>query len=437
MKMSTRLVSCLFALALSALAVPLHAETSTSAPSLSVTFYKKIGEAYDWLKQKKLENARDILQKLSEQTQNTPYENGMVWNLLGNLHFQNGTYKASAQAYEKALQFDIPSQLAQDSRRMAGQAYLADGQYAKAAAHFDRWLAQGNDTTGDIHLQLAQCYYQTKDFKRAVKHLNTAIGLYETAGRQPKEEWLALLQASQAQVNDAQERIVTLKRLLHWYPKTEYWMALASAYGQVEKMDEYLATLSLAQQKDLLRTESQYLSLASLFYQQDVPLRAAQILETGLRRNIIASNAKNLRFLAACYSSAQEYEKALAPLQQAASQTTNGETDAQLGNAHFQLARWQDAAAAFETAIRKGDFKQLTATWLLLGQSYLNLHQYDLALAAFRQASLDEAHARQAAQWLQYTEYEKNRHEELGLIKAATSATTGSSGSSSREDSDS
>lgn len=434
----TRILSpLLLVLGLALHAPALHAEAEKSAPSLSVSFYKKLSEAHDWLQKKHSENSRAILQKLSEQADNSPYENGMVWSMLGYLHYQNGDYKPSAQAYEKALQFDIPPQLAQDTRRILGQVYLADSEYTKAAVHLDRWLEQGQDTTGEINIQLARCYYQTRNYPRAAKHLNAGIGLVEASGGRPKEEWLALLQSTQAQIKDARERIVTIKRLLTWYPKAEYWLALANAYGQQNQMPDYLATLSLAQQKGLLTTEPQYVSLASVFYEQDVPLRAAHILETGLRKNIIAANAKNLRFLASCYSQAQEHEKALGPLRQAAAQTKNGETDAQLGHAHFQLAQWKEAATAFEAAIDKGDFKQVTTSWLLLGQSYLNLHQFELARAAFRQASLDETYAKQAAQWLQYADYEKNRYEQLGLLKSAAPANAESHRSSPREDSES
>lgn len=404
------------------LATPLCAATE-AAPSVSVSFYKKLGEAHDWLQKKHQENARAILQKLTEQANNSAYENGLVWKMLGYLHYQNGDYKQSAQAFEKALQFDIPAVLAQDVRKLLGQVYLADGQYEKAAQHLNRWLTQATAeqqaSAWDVRLALAQCYYQLKQYQKVVTHLSAVIRQYESEGRQPKEEWLSLLQASLAQTDAVQERIETIKRLLTWYPKAEYWMALAGAYGQMDKMQDYLATLSVARRKDLLRSESQYVSLASVFYSHDVPMSAAAVMEEGLRRNIISANAKNLRFLAACYTQAQEFEKALVPLQQAAGKSEGGEIDAMLGNAYFQLARWPDAANALEAAIQKGELMQLATVWLLLGQAYLNQQQYERAVYAFRQASQDESRARQAKQWMQYAEYEKDRHAQLGLIKSA------------------
>jgi tetratricopeptide (TPR) repeat protein len=394
-----------------------HAQTSP-APSLSAGFYKKLAEAHDWLQRKHNDKSRAILQVLAEQASNSPYENGMVWNMLGYLHYQNGDLKQSADAYEKSLGFDIPAALAQDTRKILGQVYLGDGHYQQAARHFSVWLNQASTDTEAVHGWIAQCYYQMGQFRKAAQHLNTAIGLYQQAQRQPKEEWLALLQASLAQLDEAKDRIATLKRLLAWYPKAEYWLALANAYGQADNLPDYLATLAVAQRKDLLRTESQYLSLASLFHSREVPLQAAHMIEQGLRRNIVTANAKNLRFLASCYTLAQEFDKALAPLQQAASLSPDGETDALLGNAYFQLGRWQEAADALATAITKGELKQLNTVWLLLGQTWLNLHRFDQALHAFNQASLDETRGHRAEQWIKYAEYEQQRYQELGLIKS-------------------
>ncbi|HVL01039.1 MAG TPA: tetratricopeptide repeat protein [Dongiaceae bacterium] len=409
------------------LTTPAFAAEPTSpekkAPSLSVSFYKKLSEAYESIDKKKSDNARAILQKLAEQTSNSPYENGLVWKTIGYLHYQNGDYKQSEQAFEKALQFDIPTVLAQETRRLLGQVYLSDSQPEKATAHLSRWLTLATPEqlakAEDVRLSLAQSYYQLKQYNKAVAQLSTVIQQYEQEGRQPKESWLTLLQASLAQVDEVQERIDVLRRLLKWYPKAEYWLALASAYGQMDKMDDYMAALSVARRKGLLTNESQYLSLAGALYGKDVPLNAASVLEEGLRRNIITANAKNLRFLSACYSQAREYEKALTPLQQAAAKTEDGEIDALLGNTYFQLTRWQDAAAALETAIQKGQLKQLSTVWLLLGQSYLNQQQYERALYAFNQAGRDESRIKQAQQWIQYAEFEKSRQEERALLKSA------------------
>lgn len=399
------------------LAVTVAQGSTEPAPSLSASFLKKLGEAQTALQQKHQENSRAVLQALTEQVGNSPYENGIAWSMLGFLHYQNGDLKQSEQAYEKALQFDIPQPLAQDIRKTLGQVYASDNNCQRAVALFDQWLRYAQSDTEDVLVWSAQCRYQLSQFKQAAQQLQVAINSYQNSGRRPKESWLSLLQASLAQMDEARDRLDTIKMLLRWYPKAEYWLALASSFGQLDDMDDYLATLAVAERKSLLHTETQYLSLASVYYSQNVPYRAAYIIEEGLRQNIIRPTEKNLRFLASCYSVAQEFEKAIRPLQQAASKADTGESDALLGNALFQLARWREAADAFETALNKGGIQQRDTLWLLLGQTYLNLHQFDRARYAFQQVLPSESRAQQAEQWIKYTEYERKRYQELGLIK--------------------
>lgn len=407
----------LLCLLLTALA---HAQTEPP-PSLSAVFLKKLTEAQTALEQKHRENSYSILQALTDQVGNTPYENGLAWSMLGYLHYQNADLKQSAQAYEKALQFDIPLSLAQDNRKILGQVYLSDGNCTRAVAVFEQWLTHAQSGTEDVRVWTAQCHYQLGRFQNAVQQLNAAIASAQTRQQRPKEAWLSLLQASLAQLDEARDRIDTLKMLLRWYPKTDYWLALASAFGQLDQMDNYLATLAVAERRELLSSETQYLSLANVYYSEKVPYRAAQILEEGLRKNLIRPSEKNLRFLASCYTVAQEFDKAIAPLQKAAAQAKDGESDALLGNALFQLARWKEAAEALETALNKGGGKQRDTLWLMLGQTYLNLHQFDRAIYAFQQVLPVESRSRQAQQWINYAEHERKRYTELGLIKESDS----------------
>ncbi len=390
-------------------------------PSLSAYFLKKITEAQAALNNKQLENSHAILQGLIEQGRNSPYENGLAWHMLGYFHYQNGDLKRSAQAYEKALSFDIPPTLAQDTRKVLGQVYASDGNCSRAVTLFEQWLAQATTNTEDVHLWTAQCNYQLGQFKPAVTHINQAISTMLARNERPKESWLALLQASLAQLDEARSRIDTLKMLLRWYPNAEYWLALASAFGQLDQMNDYLATLAVAERKQLLNNETQYLTLASVYYTQQIPYQAAQILEEGLRKKLVRDNEKNLRFLASCYTIAQEFEKAIEPLQRAAAHANDGETDALLGNALFQLARWEAAANAMEVALNKGGLKQRDTLWLMLGQTYLNLHQFDRAIYAFQQVLPNESRSHQAEQWIKYADHERKRYEELGLLKESAS----------------
>lgn len=386
-----------------------------NTPSLTALVYKKLIESQKAIDDKHLDTSMAILQGIADNVQNSPYDNAMIWHMLGYVHFESGNLKQSAEAFEKVFEFDIPASLKQSNHKILGQVYMSLNQYQKALPNLRYVLDSSDNDTADVYAMIAHCHYELKQFKSAATNLNNAIAYYRRIGKKPKEPWLNLLQASLAQMDDVEHRIDTIKLLLSWYPKREYWLALASAYAPLEKMDNYLAILSLARRKALLTSEAQYVSLASVYFAQGAPLKTAQVLEEGFYKGLVKSNVRTLRFLASAYSMAREYEKALTPLRQAAKQSKDGELNIMLGNALYQLARWQEASVAFEQGLEKGELKQTTIAWMLLGQSYLNLKQYERAIYAFEQAALDEDKSEQAQQWLKYVRYEQNRQEHLIL----------------------
>lgn len=386
-----------------------------STPTLTALVYKKLVESQQALRDKKLDSSMAILQGIANNVENTPYDNAMIWHMLGYIHYEQGDLKSAAEAFERVFEFDVPQSLSQSNHKILAQTYMAMDRYKEALPHLRNWLEHADRDQEEVHVLIAHCLYEIKQFKSAVSHLQTAIDSYRAMGKAPLEPWLNLLQASLAQMDDVKHRIDTIKLLLAWYPKPEYWLALASSYAQLEKMDNYLAILALAQRKELLTSESQYVSLASVYFAQGAPQKATEMLEEGMHKQLVQRNVRNLRFLASAYSMAREFQAALIPLRQAAALSEDGELDIMLGNALYQLGRWQEASAALAKGLEKGEVKHTTTAWLLLGQSLLNLKQYDDAIAAFEQAALDEQRADQAQQWLKYVRYEKERQEKLKL----------------------
>lgn len=382
-------------------------------PALTAVVYKKIVAAQKQLQQNNSNAARAQLESVQDRGGNTAYDNAMIHHLLGYSWYTEGKLKPAAQAFERVYDYDIPLSLMQNNRRVLGQTYLNLHRYRDAITQLERWIDSAQQDQEPVQVLVAQAHYELKQYQSAAKQIQSAISSYQAKGKRPEESWLNLLQASLAANDDIKSRIATIKKLLVWYPKTEYWLALAGAYAQLEKMDNYLAILALAERKELLTTESQYVSLASVYFSEGAPQKAAAILEEGMAKKLVKRNIRNLRFLSSAYTIAREYERALVPLQQAAAQSKDGELDVMLGNALFQLARWDDASSAFSNGLKKGGLRQETTAWLLLGQSQLNLKQYQSAIEAFEQAALDEQHSKQAQQWLKYARYEQERQAKL------------------------
>ena len=79
--------------------------------------------------------------------------------------------------------------------------------------------------------------------------------------------------------------------------------------------------------------------MAQLLLGADIPVKAALIMEKGLDGGVIESNMNNWRVLAQAWQLAQEDEKAIPAMIQAASLSEDGELDLRLAQSYQNLAQ--------------------------------------------------------------------------------------------------
>ena len=146
-----------------------------------------------------------------------------------------------------------------------------------------------------------------------------------------------------------------------------------------------------------------------------MPIKAAQILQTGLDNGSIEKTEKNYELLAQAYMHAREWSKSIAPLTIAAEKSDKGKFYAQLAQSHLQDEEWAKAEAAMEKALQKGGLEDEANSWLLLGIARARIEKYDAAIKAFRKAGDDDDIAKDAFRWIRSIEQrlaEKRREAE-------------------------
>jgi len=159
--------------------------------------------------------------------------------------------------------------------------------------------------------------------------------------------------------------------------------------------------------------EDLLVTMAQLFLQAEVPYKAAVILDKGLKDGVIEANERNWRLLSQAWTLAQEDEKAIPALIQAARLSDDGELDVRLAQAYFNLDDLEAAVNAARAGLDKGGLKRTDTANLLLGMALYNLERYADAKRAFRAAQRDQRSSRTAAQWIQHVSNEEARQEEL------------------------
>jgi tetratricopeptide (TPR) repeat protein len=295
---------------------------------------------------------------------------------------------------------------------LLGQAYFQQGDYKKAMSSMKKAISmseeEGYKPKENWYVIVAAC----------IGELKKEIG-----------EKNALLQQL-----DIYEILVNL------YPKKLYFIQLGGVYGQLGREKDYMITLKAAHAKDFLDKESEYLALAQLLLLNQNPYWAAQVLVSGQKKittftetvvdktsgeetkikktgPVVRSNEKNLKLLADSWRMAQEIDKAIPVLEKAASLSKDGKSYVLLGNLYLGEDKVKKAVDAIKKGLKKGKIDKLSQVHLTLGQAYFELQKFEDAKKEFRIAARDKDKKVKttANNWIKYTENEEIRVKNLAL----------------------
>ena len=295
---------------------------------------------------------------------------------------------------------------------LLGQAYFQQGNFRKAMSAMKTAISmseeEGYKPKENWYVLLAACINELKKEIGTKKALLQQLDIYEI--------------------------------LVNLYPKKLYFIQLGGTYGQLGREKDYMITLKAAHAKDFLDKESEYLALAQLLLLNQNPYWAAKVLESGQKKivtytetvkdkttgketkiektgPVVRDNEKNLKLLADSWRMAQEIDKAIPVLEKAAKLSKDGKSFVLLGNLYLAEDRLDKAVDSIKKGLKKGKIDKISQVHLTLGQAYFELQKFDDAKKEFRTAARDKDKKVKttANNWIKYTENEEIRVKNLAL----------------------
>ena len=396
-----------------------------------------------------METVVEILTELrSDQENLKSYDRSVMWNSWGYVYFVEGKYDQAMRAYDNVInEPEVTLPIRNAALFTLAQLNLVKENYAKGISLILQWMDEVETVTAQAWSLLGQAYFQQGNFKKAMSSMKTAISMSEEEGYKPKENWYVIVAACIGELKkDIGEKNALLQQLdiyeilVNLYPKKLYFIQLGGTYGQLGRERDYMITLKAAHSKDLLDKESEYLALAQLLLLNKNPFWAAQVLVSGQKKittyqetvkdkatgketkvdktgPVVKSNEKNLKLLADSWRMAQEIEKAIPILEQAAALSKDGKSYVLLGNLYLSEDKLNEAVDAIKKGLKKGKIDKLSQVHLTLGQAYFELQKFDSAKKEFRIAARDKDKQIKttANNWIKYTENEEIRVKNLAL----------------------
>lgn len=365
--------------------------------------FEKIEQAQNLLGEDKHQEAVAVLQGLIDSSKYKPYEKAVALQTMGFVYADKGDYARTMQLFERAIATgDLPPRIVNDLTYNLAQLNLAEGKNQKALDLLNRWFATvEGEPAADAYGLLAQIHMIMENYPKAEVAIRKALSKSE----EPKKTWIRIL--ASILLNDErfkEAKPVLEDAVLRWPAEKAFWQQLSAVYYEVNQEEMAFVAQQAMYVQGMLTTSKELTRMAQLFMYYDVPIKAAVILEEGLKNGKIEKTEKNYELLANAFMHSREWEKSIAPLKIAAEKSEKGKLYLQLGQSYLQDEKWSDAEKALSEALKKGDLDDEGQTWLLLGITRTKLEKWEPAIKAFRKAGDDDNVAKDAFRWIRSVE---------------------------------
>ena len=400
-------------------AQPVLAQQTERVPALREKVYSQLARAQSVADEQNNAAGIAVLREIESRADSmNSYERAMLWNFFGFMHYDNGDTTKAIEYFGKVVnETPIPASLKKSTLFSLSQLALSDGQYQKSLTYLSDWktLAEEKELAKAWILE-AQVYYQKGDYAAALEPIQRALENAVKEGDIAKENWLILARAVHYELGQTEGVARMLEQLVVNYSKPEYWLQLAGIYGQLEQNKKQLAVLEAAYQQGFVTKASDIRNLAQVYYLNELPYEAAQLMQKFFAEGVLERNLSNQKFYAQSLTQAKEYDAAIVAYQTAADLGDTAKMLAQAAQLAINIDNNEQALQLAEQALSAGDVKSPGNLYLVQGMAHVNKKDFEQAITAFARAAEFEATQAAAQQWAKYAKAQEKHAQQMANI---------------------
>ena len=390
------------------------------AQAVSKEFYERIQKAQEAVDEKNYNAALRIVRGLYNPDKLTEYEQAQALNYLGFIYYGMENMTEAISTYQKLLAIpNLEPQMAKQTTFTMAQLMTIEERYQEALRTLDKWFTLETNPAPEPYILKAQIFYNLNRYPDMVQPVEKAMEVARARDKPVKEDWYGLLSFAYFNMENYRKVRDIQKTLLQTWPKARYWKTLAGAYTELGEDQNLIYAYDAAFTQGMLEKEAEFVTMAQLWLQAEVPYKAGKLLEEKMDAGIVTKNEKNYRLLSQAWQLAQEDEKAIPALKAAAGLASNGELDARLANSYLNIGEYGDCVQSANTAVRKGGLRNPDNIQISLGMCLYNLRRYGDARNAFREAAKTPRSQRIANQWISVINADVERNRQIRLAEEA------------------
>ena len=393
---------------------------------------KKIGKVAEHYELKDFQAAMEVLMGIKGLYDNgklNGYDSAIMWQYIGIIRYEMNDLNGTIEAYEKFLSHkdDVNDATVSQMTYGLGQLYFARGMDKEGAAQkqdvrkslslLKKWEYESTVISVSQYFFISQVYYSLEDYKTTLKYIDTVIKEATLANLEMRESWYRTRLSAYFELGNYPMMKKTLITLVGNWPKPAYWWQLSSTYNELNDEASFFAVTEMIYQSGYFDKPAHYTMMAQIFMAQDLPIKAAWILEFAFKEKILEADKDNLKIIGQAYLMAQEYKKAISPLSRVASLEKDYQLWMQVGQVQQALDDMKGAAKAFDNSlsiIPKKEAKDDFALQVLKGNVLTEMRKYSDAKKAFAAAdklAKTKDQRKQMKRWHNYWNAEKKTWE--------------------------
>lgn len=386
-------------------------ERDPGTGTLDELTWKQLNAIFEDVGEERYDEAYANLQKLIGRAGRDKYLQAILNQALAQVEWARGNFDPALGYFETAVELDtLPDQTHFALMYQIAQLYFMKDRFDEALARLDLWFCTvpPEKVTSAAYVLKASIFAQKGDFPQALEAIDAAIAM----DPDPKESWYQVKLGAHYELEQYPQAAATLEILIaRWPNKKLYWTQLSQIYYKLKQEDRALAVTALAHRKNLLDKQTDLTYLSSLYSNAEVPYKAAEVMEQGIRDGIVQPTQSHWTITADAWYAAEELERALAAYEEAGKAAGDGEIDLRRGYILVDLERWPAALEALNLALEKGglDDRKTGEAYLLRGMTHFNLDNLDGASADWGRAGRFERTREAALQWMNHLQEERRR----------------------------
>ncbi len=290
-------------------------------PTVSAAAHKVLTEAQVLIGKQKPREAIEKLGALLPTLAREPYALAVTHQVMGYAYGDQDDYPHAVESFKKALSYQaLPDEVTHDLTYNVAQLLVHLTAYQEALGYLEEWLRHERDPKLDAVKLAATAHFQLHRYEAAVPYLQKVLARQ----RPPEEAWYQMLLACHFERNQYEAAAGLLETMVKTWPeRRDYWLQWSGAYQRLDRNHQALAVLELAERRALLG-EAERLQLVRLYAYLDMPYQAAQFLSAKIEEGAIKTNLEVWDLLAHSWAHAQEKQRAVRALENAARLASDG-----------------------------------------------------------------------------------------------------------------